>query len=61
MTKPSKEPEPWSRQDEDNLALEIAEDARLRRLGIDPDGDSIQIMLEIDRLKDGLTPRDDKP
>jgi len=37
-------------QDEENLALEIAEDKRLLRLGIDPDGDPIQIMLQVHRL-----------
>ena len=35
---------------EENLALEIAEDKRLLRLGINPDSDPIQIMLQVSRL-----------
>jgi hypothetical protein len=37
-------------QDEENLALEILEDSRLRSLGIDPDGDSIEITLALEKL-----------
>ncbi len=34
---------------EENLAFEIAEDNRLRAIGIDPDGDPVKIMTELDR------------
>jgi hypothetical protein len=40
--------------EEENLLLEVLEDSRLRGLGIDPDGDSIDIMVEIFRLKEVL-------
>jgi hypothetical protein len=46
----SPQPEQWTRQDEENLTLEIAEDQRLLRLGINPDGNPVQIMLEVSRL-----------
>lgn len=43
---------PWTRQDEENLLLEISEDRRLVRLGIDPDAPQIEIYLElIKRMK----------
>jgi hypothetical protein len=32
---------------EENLILEVAEDKGLRRLGIDPDGDPLEIYLEL--------------
>jgi hypothetical protein len=32
---------------EENLLLEVLEDNRLRGIGIDPDGDSVDIMLEL--------------
>jgi hypothetical protein len=35
--------------DEEILAMEISEDKRLREIGIDPDGDPIDIMMEIHR------------
>jgi hypothetical protein len=34
---------------EENLALEMAEDAKLRSIGIDPDSNPIDIMIELDR------------
>jgi hypothetical protein len=40
----------WTRRDEENLLLEIAEDRRLRRLGIGPEADSIDIMLQIEAM-----------
>jgi len=40
--------------EEENLLLEVLEDNRLRGLGIDPDGDSIDIMVEIFRRKEAL-------
>lgn len=43
-------PKNWTRQNEKNLALEIAEDKRLLRLGINPDGNPIEIMLQLNRL-----------
>ncbi len=41
--------EPWTRSDEENLLLEISEDRRLIRLGIDPDGNPLQILLQLRR------------
>jgi hypothetical protein len=35
--------------DEEILAMEIFEDRRLREMGIDPDGDPIDIMMEVRR------------
>jgi hypothetical protein len=35
--------------EEENLLLEVLEDNRLRGLGIDPDGDSVDIMVELMR------------
>jgi hypothetical protein len=35
--------------DEENLAFEIAEDNKLRSIGIDPNGDPVEIMVELDR------------
>ena len=35
--------------EEENLLLEVLEDSRLRGIGIDPDGDSVDIMLELMR------------
>ncbi|MGH9653525.1 MAG: hypothetical protein ACRD6B_08680, partial [Bryobacteraceae bacterium] len=43
----------WRRNqisDQEILAYEEMEDERLRRLGIDPDGDPIEIMVKIFRL-----------
>jgi hypothetical protein len=38
----------------ENLLLEVLEDNRLRGLGIDPDGDSIDIMVELMRRMEVL-------
>jgi hypothetical protein len=35
--------------EEENLLLEVLEDSRLRGIGIDPDGDSVDIMTELMR------------
>jgi hypothetical protein len=35
--------------EEENLLLEVLEDNRLRGIGIDPDGDSVDIMVELMR------------
>ncbi len=35
--------------EEENLLLEVLEDNRLRSIGIDPDGDSVDIMVELMR------------
>jgi hypothetical protein len=43
------EGKPWTRLDEENLLLEISADRRLVRLGIDPDGDPLEIWLELKR------------
>jgi hypothetical protein len=40
--------------EEENLLLEVLEDNRLRGLGIDPDGDTVDIMFEIFRRADAL-------
>lgn len=39
----------WRAIDEENRLLEVAEDTRLRGLGIDPDGDSAEILFELKR------------
>jgi hypothetical protein len=39
----------WTREDEENALLEVSEERRLRRLGIDPDADSLTILLELKR------------
>jgi hypothetical protein len=54
---PPKQIRPWTRQDEENLLYEIAEDQRLRSLGIDPDGDSVDIMIKLDQLAETYTLR----
>src|SRR5580704_11989169 len=38
-----------SSAEEENLLLEVLEDSRLRGIGIDPDGDSVDIMVELMR------------
>src|ERR1700722_15670907 len=38
-----------SSAEEENLLLEVLEDNRLRGIGIDPDGDSVDIMVELMR------------
>jgi hypothetical protein len=43
---PDKPPEP---DEEEILAMEISDDRRLREMGIDPDGDPIEIMMEVRR------------
>jgi hypothetical protein len=35
--------------EEENLLLEVLEDNRLRGIGIDPDGDSVDIIVELMR------------
>lgn len=40
--------------EEENLSLEVLEDSRLRGLGIDPDGDSVDIMFELFRRMEAL-------
>ena len=40
--------------DEEILAMEIWEDKRLREVGIDPDGDPVEIMVEVRRRYDKL-------
>lgn len=42
--------------DSEVLAYELMEDEKLRRLGIDPDGDPIEIMLAIRRRYRELNP-----
>jgi hypothetical protein len=46
------EDRPWTRNDEENLLLEISEDRRLARLGIDPDANPLEITLQLkERLR----------
>ena len=52
---PPKQIRPWTPQDEENLLHEIAEDKRLRQLGIDPDGDSMDIMIKLHQLAEAYT------
>jgi hypothetical protein len=40
--------------DEEILAMEISEDKRLREVGIDPDGDPVEMMVEVRRRYDQL-------
>jgi hypothetical protein len=54
---PPEQNHPWTRQDEENLLHEIAEDQRLRSLGIDPDGDSVDIMIKLHQLAETYTLR----
>lgn len=52
---PEDEPEkPWTRNDEENLLLDVAEDSRLQRLGIDPDTHPLLVMLELRKKKAAL-------
>jgi hypothetical protein len=45
------ETKPWTHFDEENLLLEVSEDRRLRRLGIDPDEHPLLILLELRKRK----------
>jgi hypothetical protein len=56
MSIPRKPPQPDRRtsQDEENLALEISADKRLVRLGLDPDGNPVQLMLAVHRLAEAF-------
>jgi hypothetical protein len=40
--------------EEENLLLEVLEDNRLRGLGIDPDGDTVDIIFELLRRVEAL-------
>jgi hypothetical protein len=42
-------PHPPTSAEKENLLLEVLEDSRLRGIGIDPDGDSVDIMVELMR------------
>ena len=48
----------WTARDEENLLSAISEDSGLRRLGIDPNGDPIAIMLALERKMAELKERD---
>jgi hypothetical protein len=52
--KPNDKPRYPTGAEEENLLLEVLEDSRLRGLGIDPDGDTVDIMFEIFRRADAL-------
>jgi hypothetical protein len=47
--------------EEELLALEISEDRRLNRLGIGPDGDPVDIMLEVRRQAQELHEQQKSP
>lgn len=40
--------------DEENVLLQVAEDDRLRRSGIDPDGDPLAFLLQHQKLAEEL-------
>ncbi len=44
--------------EEENLLLEVMEDNRLRGIDIDPDGDSVDIMVELMRRLEEIEARD---
>jgi hypothetical protein len=44
--------------EEENLLLEVLEDSRLRSIGIDPDGDSVDIMVELMRRLEVIEAQD---
>jgi hypothetical protein len=44
--------------EEENLLLEVLEDSRLRIIGIDPDGDSVDIMVELMRRLEVIEAQD---
>ncbi|HWO39029.1 MAG TPA: hypothetical protein VNO32_60415 [Candidatus Acidoferrum sp.] len=45
---------PPTSAEEENLLLEVLEDSRLRGIGIDPDGDTIDIMVDSIRSESWL-------
>ena len=47
--------------DEELLAHEIFEDRRLVRLGIDPEGDPVDIMLKLRQMREELHNKDKRP
>jgi hypothetical protein len=47
--------------EEENLLLEVLEDSRLRSIGIDPDGDSVDIMVELMRRLHAIEAQDALP
>jgi hypothetical protein len=44
--------------EEENLLLEVLEDSRLRGIGIDPDGDSVNIMVELMQRLESIETQD---
>jgi len=51
---PKDKPRHPTSAEEENLLFEVLEDNRLRGLGIDPDGDTVDIMFEVFRRADAL-------
>ncbi len=51
------EQKPWTSQDEENLLLEVSEDRRLRRLGVDPDGSPLDIYKELIKRQKAIEAR----
>jgi hypothetical protein len=47
--------------EEENLLLEVLEDNRLRGIGIDPDGDSVDIMVELMRRTEVIEAESNRP
>jgi hypothetical protein len=50
----SNESRPWTARDEENLLFEIAEDNRLRAIGIDPDAAQHVIVLELKKRSEAI-------
>ena len=44
--------------EDENLLLEVLEDSRLRGIGIDPDGDSVDIMVELMQRLEAIESQD---
>jgi hypothetical protein len=51
-------PHPPTSAEEENPLLEVLEDSRLRGIGIDPDGDTVDIMVELMRRLEILEAQD---
>jgi hypothetical protein len=48
-------------RDEETALMEVSEDRRLLRLGIDPDGDPVDIMLDVEARYRELKASEKKP
>jgi hypothetical protein len=52
---------PPTSAEEENLLLEVLEDSRLRGIGLDPDGDSVDIIVELMRRMKILEAESNRP